>query len=126
MTTEIYKKASQKKLRFETSVGMLTCEQLFDFNLEQLDELAVKYNEEHEKSSTKSYLSTKSEEDKTAKLKFDIVLDILNTKLSNQERAAKGEATKLQNQKILAILAQKKDSELMDLSVEELEAKLTT
>jgi hypothetical protein len=124
MTTEIYKKAAQKKIRFETSFGMLTSEQLFDLTLNQLDELAVSYNEANERSTTKSFLSEKTEENKIVKLKFDIVLDVLNTKLANQQRAAKTEETKLRNQKILNILQQKKDSELMGLSIEELEAKL--
>lgn len=124
MTTDIYKKAAKLKLRFDTQVGSLTCEQLFDFNLSQLDELAVHYNELHEKSSTKSYLSETTPEDKVAKLRFDIVLDILKSKQANQERAAKSEATKLKNQKILDILNKKKDSALEDLSVEELEAQL--
>lgn len=119
-----YKQASQQKLRVETSVGLLSVEQLWDLPVEELDSIAVKLSEDYEKSSGKSFLQKRSLKDKTVKLKFDVVLDILETKVKNAETASKAQETKEHNQKILGLIAEKQDGELQGKSIEELEAML--
>lgn len=121
---DIYKKAASKKLRFGTSFGNLSVEQLFTLSIDQLDNLAVHFNEINETSNTKTFLTAKSETNVADKLRFEIVLDILNSKVANQEKAAKSEETKKNNSRILEILKDKQDQSLKDLSVEELTAKL--
>ena len=118
---DIYKKASKEKLRFNTQFGNLTTEQLWDLELPDLDSLAVKLQEEHKESGKKSFLEVKSKKDKIAKLKFDIVLDVLNTKVDYANRAAKALETKQYNAKIDALIVEKQDEELKGMTVEELE-----
>ena len=122
---EMYKQASKKKLRFPTTKGILTVEQLWSLTLEDLDTLTVSLEQAHEQEKgAKTFLKKKTEENVLAKLRFDICLDILQTKMEEEETAAKSKETKEHNQKILALIARKKDKELEEMSVEDLEKQL--
>lgn len=120
----MYKEASKQRLRFATNKGNLTTEQLWDLSLTDLDNLAVAMEVEHKESGKKSFLTTRSVKDKTAKLRFDIVLDILNTKVEEAEELQKLKDRKERNKKILSIIEEKKDDSLKGKSVKQLEALL--
>ncbi len=120
----MYKKASKLRLRIATPQGSLTVEQLWDLPVTELDVLAVKLQEEYKESGKKSFLDKKSPKDAIAKLTFDIVLNILETKVEDAEKASKTLENKDHNQKILAIIASKEDGELQGKSIKELEKML--
>jgi hypothetical protein len=120
----MYKKASQLQLRFNTTKGQLTVEQLWDLPLTMLDALAVSLETEYKKSGKKSFLVTKSRKDKELKLAFDIVLDVLTTKMEEAAAAKNIADTKEHNQRILELIKRKQDSELEDKSIKELEKLL--
>lgn len=120
----MYKEASKQKLRFSTAKGTLTAEQLWDLSLTDLDELAVALETEHKESGKKSFLVTKSVKDKTAKLRFDIVLDVLSTKVEESEAAKTAKDNKEHNQKILGLIADKQDESLKGKSIKDLEKML--
>ncbi len=117
----IYKQASRLKLRFQTTKGPLSAEQLWDLSISELDKLAVSLEEAFEKSNGKSFVVKKSDKDKIAKLRFDIALDVLTTKMEEDEAARNASDTKAHNEKILALIAKKKEASLESMSVEELE-----
>lgn len=120
---EKFMQASKMKLRIESTKGLLTVEQLWDLSLIDLDKLAVSL--ERKKSiSAKTFLDVKTEADEVAKLKFDIVLEVLETKVKEDTAARKALEDKEHNQKILGILAKKKDDSLEKMTIEELEAQL--
>lgn len=121
---EMYKNASQHKLRFQTNKGALSVEQLWDLSLTDLDTLAVSLEAEHKESGKKSFLTKSSAKDKTAKLKFDVVLDILNTKVDEQQAASEAKEIREHNKKILGLIADKQDESLKGKSVKQLEAML--
>ena len=116
----MYKKASRLKLRFETKKGILNVEQLWTLSLSDLDELAVSLEEELNKSKTKSFLECRSNEDKIISLKFDIVFDILTTKLEEQESNKKELETKEHNEKIMRLISKKQEDELQNKSIDDL------
>lgn len=116
----MYKEASKLKLRFLTNKGNLSVEQLWDLSLTDLDSLAVSLEDAFKKSGKKSFLAIKSEKDKLIKLRFDIALDILTTKVEENEKRQKETEVKEHNQKILSLIKRKQDSELEGKSVEEL------
>lgn len=120
---ENFKEASKQKLRFQYK-GMLSTEQLWDLSLDELDELAVSLEIEHKQSGKKSFLAKTSVKDKTAKLKFDVVLEVLNSKSNDIEAAAQAQEDKDHNKKIIALIAEKQDESLKGLSVKELQKKL--
>lgn len=121
---ENYKLATQQKLRFQTSKGLLSIEQLWDLSLEDLDVLAVSLEAQHKESGKKSFLIKTSVKDKTAKLRFDVVLDILNTKVEEAQAAAEALEIKEHNKKIIALISEKQDESLKGKSIKQLEAML--
>lgn len=120
----MYKKAAQLGLRIPTAKGNLSVEQLFTLNLSELNVTAVALNEKIEKLPSKSFLETSKKEDEVLKLQFDIALDVLNTKKALQEELLLRKTKKAKNEKILALMAEKEDSNLKNLSLEELKAML--
>lgn len=121
---ENFKLASQQKLRFQTNKGLLSVEQLWDLSLEDLDALAVSLETEHKESSKKSFIVKTSAKDKTAKLRFDVVLDVLNTKVEAEQAALAERERKANNEKIIGIIADKQDESLKGKSIKQLEAML--
>lgn len=119
-----FKEATKQKLRIQTNKGSLSVEQLWDLSLTDLDTLAVSLQEEHEKSGKKSFLTKTSAKDKTTKLRFDVVLEVLNTKSAEAEAIAEAKEIKDHNAKILNLIAEKQDESLKGKSVKQLEAML--
>lgn len=119
-----YKEASRLGLRINTNKGALSVEQLWSLTLPQLDELAVSLEENVEKSATKTFLKKQTNKNKLAQLSFDIVLDILKTKLQEQEELQSANEIKKHNDKILTLIAEKQEADLKNLSAEELQALL--
>lgn len=116
----MYKEALKMKLCFATSKGNLSTEDLFSLNLQDLDKIAVGLDEELSKSPKKSFISDVTPETKVVELRFNIVKDIINTKLA--EKAAKEQSKEKQAKKaqLMEILARKQAESLENLSEEEL------
>jgi hypothetical protein len=121
---ENFKLATQQKLRFTTSKGSLSTEQLWDLSVTDLDQLAVSLEQEYNESGKKSFLVKRSVKDKTTKLRFDVVLDVLQTKIEESEKAKEAKEAKEYNQKILSLIEEKKDESLKSKSLKELEKML--
>lgn len=128
---EIYKKASKKKLRFNTNRGVLSVEQLWDLSKEEIRQLVIKAREAAKKSSGEvndtelSFLDapvkTKATDDE---LRFEILKDIYLTKKSAEEKAQKRAEAKENNKKILDLIARKQDEALEKKSIAQLEKML--
>lgn len=128
---EIYKKASKKKLRFNTNRGVLSVEHLWDLPKEEIRELVIKAREAAKKSSGEvndtelSFLDapvkTKATDDD---LRFEILKDIYLTKKSAEEKAQKRAEAKENNKKILDLIARKQDEALEKKSITQLEKML--
>jgi hypothetical protein len=119
-----FKEASRQKLRFTTSKGLLTVEQLWDLSLTELDALAVALETEHEKSGKKSFLIKKSVKDKTAKLRFDVVFEVLTALAEEAETVKTAKEIKEHNEKIYQLIAEKQEEGLKGKSEKELKAML--
>jgi hypothetical protein len=119
-----FKQASRLKIRFSTQRGLLTTEQLWDLPLSELDQLAVSLDEDYKNSKGKSFLEKRTTKDVSIKLQFDIVLDILQSKVEDRDAEATARESKEHNQKILALISEKKDESLKGKSIEELEKML--
>lgn len=117
----MFKQASKLKIRFQTSIGELSTEQLWDLSLEKLDSLAVSLQEEYKESGKKSFLEKKTAKDKELKLRFDIVLHILTSKVEEMEAEKENNEVKSHNAKIDALIAEKQDEELKSKSIKDLE-----
>jgi hypothetical protein len=120
----MYKEALITGMRVQTPKGNLSTEQLFSLNVTELNDLAVALDEAYEKSKGKSFLETRTTKDKGIKLQFDIVLDILRTKLEASSEATRIKEAKENNAKILAIIEKKTGEAMEEKSIAELKKLL--
>jgi hypothetical protein len=120
----MYKQASKQKLRFQTTKGLLSSEQLWDLPLTELDTLAVSLEESYKNSKGKSFLDKRTAKDSNIKLQFDIVLDVLQTKMEENEAVRTLKEDKEHNQKIIELIKEKQDDSLKGKSIKELEKML--
>lgn len=120
----MYKELIRQKTRFSTTRGVLTLEQLWELPIEELDKLALELEKQYNESSKKSFVVKKSTKDKTLKMKFDVVLDVLTTLVEERDAAQEKEENKKHNEKILALMAEKQEDALKTKSLKELEAML--
>ena len=79
---------------------------------------------EAKKNEEESLLADKSANDVQLGVKIDIIKYIVAEKLAATERMKKAAATKLQADKIRAVLAKKQDAALENMSQEELQKML--
>ena len=124
---DIFKRASKNKLRFDTAIGTLTTEDLWDLNLSggrvSLDEIAKALNKMIKESEEESFVED-SKIDPSLKLSFEIVKSIIDAKVADKKKSEKAIATKERNQKILDIMSRKQDADLESKSYEELQELL--
>jgi len=118
----MYKKAAQLKIRFPIQ-GVASVEDLFDLGLVSLDNVyRVLKNEE--RRGEDSLLKDDSEEDEVLALQLSIIEDVFQTKQAEIE-ARKAEADrKVRKHRIMEIIADKQDAELMDKSLDDLQAMI--
>lgn len=118
----IFERASRSKLRFPTSKGQVSTEDLWDFSLDRLDTLAKAVNKELKSSCEQSFISEKSEADSELELSLEIVKHVIAAKIAAREAAKNRAVNAAQREQINSIIAAKKSSELASKSLEELEA----
>lgn len=129
--SEIYKFAAQNRLRFPSKVGDLTVEQLFDLPLKSgsgrdLNSIAIAINNQLKAVGEESFVEDNSADPHKAALtvKLDILKDVIATKQAeNRAVLAKREKAE-QRKKILDAIAAKKDQQMSQASLDELEKKL--
>jgi hypothetical protein len=115
----MFEKASRVKLRFSTTQGVLATEDLWDLKLTALDVLARALHKSLEESEI-SFITPATAANETAKLKFDIVKHVIDSKLAAQEAARTQAEKATQKARILEILAKKQDASLEAKTTEEL------
>lgn len=119
---ELFKLAAKEKYRFPFR-GNISVEDLFDLTTSQLD---VVYKElgSQVKESSDSLLKEISTEDKELKNKIEIVKTIFEDKVKEKQLKELALAEKQRKERIKELIAKKKDQDLADKSIEELEAML--
>ena len=122
----MFEKASRLKLRFSTSIGMLSAEDLWDLPLASsrgtanLDDIARNLDVDLQQGAGRSFVTKTSPVNDLLKLKFDIVLHVIEVKLAEADAAAQVRANKDKKQQLLGIIAQKENETLMGTSLDEL------
>lgn len=121
---DIFFEAAKQRLRFNIN-GNISVEDLFNVDyslLSQLEETLTSEVEGFGKSRRGSSTTTIAQE--KTKLRLAVVSAVLDYRDTEKERISSEKEQKEYNQKILALIAQKKDQDLANLSVEELEKLL--
>ena len=119
----IFEYAAKNKLRFPFR-GSITTEDLYDLSPANLDSIYKTLSREAKKNEEESLFADKSANDVQLGVKIDIIKYIVSEKLAANERMKKAAATKLQADKIRAVLAKKQDAALENMSQEELQKML--
>lgn len=126
----MFEKASRLKLRFNTSRGALTVEDLWDLPLTSstgkpnLDDIAKSLNREIRDSGVETSFVDPSATGASAstQLAFDIVKHIIGVRIAERDAATLAAKKRETKAKILQIIAEKQDQALQSKSLEELQA----
>lgn len=130
MTTNIFEYATRNKLRFASSRGEITTEQLWDvplrsgdgFNLNAVAKAAndvVKLiNEENFVETSRTPAHARSE------VAFEVVKHVIDVKLADEAAAKKRAENKQKKEKLLSVLAEKQDGKLSEMSERELKKQI--
>ena len=117
-------------IRFQTSKGLLTTEQLFQLSMTELSSYIkearkiIKSSESEDEELDFLSETSVSKVDKVSQLRFDILKEVYTTRREDLDAAKTSRDNREHNTKILALIAEKKDGELAGKSIEELEKML--
>lgn len=124
--------ATRQKLRFSSSVGMLSVEDLWDLPLTSernanLDDLAKSLNRQLKMESDEvSFVNpTKDKANDTLKLAFEIVKHIISEKVAERDAILLARQRSEKKQQILQLISQKENEKLAGHSLEELQEMVT-
>lgn len=126
----IFEQASRLALRFDSSKGQLTTEQLWDLPLTSrhgfdLDSVAKAANGQLKALTEESFVQTKGSPQKAvAELRLELVKHVIAVRLQEAEDAKVKADKAVMKQKLLDALANKQDAELAGLSTEELQKRI--
>jgi len=119
----IFEMANSKKFRFNFK-GLISTEDLFDLSVKDLDTIFKSLNSQLKQTREESLLDVKTQQDQELDMKIEIVKHIVKVKLEEEAKRLRAREQKEKKQKIMEILANKEDQDLLNKSKEELEAML--
>lgn len=120
----MFEQSSRLKLRFPTSQGNATVEDLWDLPLTKLNLIAKSLNKELKTVEEEDFLEEKSSADVVLKLKFDIVLHIIKTKQAESKARLEASKKAEKKQELLDLLDAKEKDAMKDMSAEEIRAEI--
>jgi hypothetical protein len=124
---EMFEKASREKFRFETNKGNLTVEDLWDLPLTSrsgpsLDNIAQSLHKKMKDNEEVSFVVKSTKPKNSYEDKFNVVKHIIDIRLAEHDAALTAKANKDRKNRILELIAKKKDEADMGKSIEELTA----
>jgi hypothetical protein len=126
----IFEYATRNKLRFTSVRGVMSVEQLWDIPLRSrdgfdLNAVAKAANKALGDASEENFVeTTKSAAHAYCEAVLEIVKYVINVKVAEEEAAKTRAAKKQEKEKLLAILAEKQDGKLSELSERELQKRI--
>lgn len=123
MEKNLFEIATRNRYRFNYK-GVMTVEDLWSLRVEDLDAIFKMLNRQKKTADEDSLLATKSAEDQDLANKIDIVRYIVSVKLAEAAERVSVAEKKAQRDKIMEIVAKKKDKALEDMGIEDLMKKL--
>lgn len=123
----MFEQAARIGIRYPTPQGFCTTEELWGLPLTSnsgranLDDLAKELNRQIKDSAEESFVAPASKISEELELGFAIVKHVIGTRLVENAAKAEEAANRAKKQRILELIAEKRDGELSNKSVEELE-----
>lgn len=132
MSMNVFEYATRNKLRFQSTRGELTVEQLWDVPLRSksgddfnLNMIAKSVNGKLKEASEENFVeSAKTAEHTRMEVALDVVKHIIDAKLDDEAAAKQRSKNKLEKEQLLAILAEKQAGKLSELSEKELQRRI--
>lgn len=123
MSNNIFAMATRQKYRFPFN-GQISVEDLWDLSPAQLDRVYKALKKDQKASNEETLLTVRSTEDAVLDDKIALVKYIFETKQTEKAAAILKAESDAKKNRIREVIAAKKDKQLEDLSVEELEKLL--
>lgn len=122
----MYKEASRLKLRFLTKKGVVSVEQLWELKFVDLADAVKEAKKVLNKDSDDelSFLDETIKVNREDELRFEILKDVYVSKKKENELRRSEAEDKEHNQKIMALIAEKREDSMKSMTIEELEALL--
>ena len=126
----IFEQATRRAIRFESTKGDLSVEQLWDLPLQSrnqfdLDTIAKTVNRQLNAVTEESFVSVRENPAKeTLSLKLEIVKHIISVKLQEAEEARNRANKASEKEKLLRLLDEKQNEALRALTPEEIQERL--
>lgn len=126
----MFEKASRTKLRFQTTNGALTVEDLWEIPLTStvgkvnLDDVARALHKQLKSGDDVSFVDTAKKSDPVVQLKFDIVKHVIEVRLAENAAKVDAKAKAEKRQLIMSLMAEKSADALKGKSLAELQAEL--
>ena len=122
---DIFEKASRGKIRFSTSVGQISTEDLWELPLTSeskvsLNGIAKGISKELRESDEDNFVGDKTPATATLELKLEIVKHVIEVKIEEANAKKSAASKKERKESIMSIIALKQQEEMMGKSVEEL------
>ncbi len=124
-TSDLFVVASRLKLRFPTTKGGMTVEDLWDLPLESktgkvnLNELAINTYNAIEQKPTISFVTPVTKKDDINETRLEILKYVISRKQEENAVRMAANAKAEEKRKLLAVLGRKEDAELEQMSKEE-------
>lgn len=122
----IFEIATRRKMRFDTSKGQLSCEDLWDLPLTSntgkvnLDDIARNLHSQLKTDANVSFVFKERKSDETTQLGFDIVKHIIDVKLAEAEETRVRRANSEKKQQLLELIANKENQQMAEMPLDEL------
>lgn len=127
----MFEYATRNKLRFDSQIGVLAVEDLWDLPLTDsrkaatLDNIAKEINRDLKEETEESFVvKSTNRRKKTLEVKLDIVKHIIGVKMAEAEASKRRVENKKERERLLEILAQKEDESLKSQSVDDIRKRL--
>lgn len=121
--TNVFEMATRLKFRFPFR-GMISVEDLWDLNIEQLDSVYKALNKDVQKSQEDSLLTGPRVGDADLNAKIEIVKYIFQVKQAEEAERKAAADNAIKRKRILEVLAKKQDNALENMTEEQLMAAL--
>jgi hypothetical protein len=130
MMINVFEYATRNKIRFHSSRGELTLEQLWDVPLRSADgfdlnAVAKNANKALKEVSEESFVETKkTTQHVRLEITLDVVKNVIDAKLADEDAAKRRAANRVEKEKLLAILSEKQDGKLSELTEKQLRQRI--
>jgi hypothetical protein len=123
--------ALRKRLRWPTTRGAITLEDLWDLPLSSktnvdLDTVAKTVNKELKESSEESFVTPTSSKNAELQVRLDIVKHVIKTKIDDNAKALDSAKKKARKELLLQARESKQQQDLMNMSIDDIDKELNT